>query len=125
MRKQQRWRCYRERLVGLGHKETSAGQSVKAIRGIASTIDKVNGIANAIASAVEEQGSATQEIARNAQQVAAGAGEISSHISGVSDSAAKTGAVAGSVLSAAENLSGQSVTLRDKVLTLVGDTRAA
>jgi len=105
--------------------QTAAGQSVKAIRGIASTIDKVNGIANAIASAVEEQGSATQEIARNVQQVAAGAGEISSHIAGVSDSAARTGAVASSVLSAAENLSGQSVTLRDKVLALVGDIRAA
>ncbi len=105
--------------------QTSAGQSVRAIRGIASTIDKVNGIANAIASAVEEQGSATQEIARNVQQVAAGAGEISSHIAGVSDSAAKTGTVASSVLAAAESLSGQSVTLNEKVLALVGDIRAA
>jgi methyl-accepting chemotaxis protein len=105
--------------------QTAAGQSVQAIRGIASTIDKVNGIANAIASAVEEQGSATQEIARNVQQVAAGAGEISSHIAGVSDSAERTGAVANSVLSAAEHLSGQSVTLRQKVLALVGDIRAA
>jgi methyl-accepting chemotaxis protein len=74
---------------------------------------------------VEEQGSATQEIARNVQQVAAGAGEISSHIAGVSDSAERTGAVANSVLSAAEHLSGQSVTLRQKVLALVGDIRAA
>ena len=105
--------------------QTAAGQSVQAIRGIASTIDKVNGIANAIASAVEEQGSATQEIARNVQQVAAGAGEISLHIAGVSDSAGRTGTVASSVLSAAENLSGQSVTLREKVLALVGDIRAA
>jgi len=105
--------------------QTSAGQSVRAIRGIAATIDKVNGVANAIASAVEEQGSATQEIARNVQQVAAGAGEISSHIAGVSDSAAKTGAVAGSVLAAADSLSAQSVMLRQKVLALVGDIRAA
>lgn len=105
--------------------QASASQSVRAIRGIASTIDKVNGVANAIASAVEEQGSATQEIARSVQQVAAGAGEISSHIAGVSDSAARTGAVASSVLSAAEHLSGQSVTLKEKVLALVGDIRAA
>lgn len=38
---------------------------VDAIRGIATTIDEVSQIATAIASAVEEQGSATQEIARN------------------------------------------------------------
>ena len=39
----------------------------------------MNEIASAIASAVEEQGSATQEIARNVQQAALGTSEITSN----------------------------------------------
>jgi methyl-accepting chemotaxis protein len=40
-----------------------------------------------IASAVEEQGAATQEIARNVQQAASGTKDVTSHIGGVSQSA--------------------------------------
>ena len=49
---------------------------VKAIEGIGKTITEVNEIATVIASAVEEQGAATQEIARNVQEAAKGTQEV-------------------------------------------------
>ena len=51
----------------------------------------MNEIAVTIASAVEEQGAATQEIARNVQQAAMGTQEVSSNIAGVTKSASETG----------------------------------
>ena len=41
--------------------------------------------------AVDQQGDATREIARNIQSVAAGSNEISTHIGGVTTAAAATG----------------------------------
>ena len=65
----------------------------------------MNEIATAIASAVEEQGSATQEIARNVQQAALGTNEITSNVSGVQQAAGDTGAAAHQVLEASSELS--------------------
>ena len=47
-----------------------------------------------ISTAIEQQGDATREIARNIQSVAAGSSEISAHIGGVSTAAAATGTAA-------------------------------
>jgi uncharacterized protein YoxC len=48
--------------------QAATGDSVQAIEGITGTIGRINEIATTIASAVEEQGAATQEIARNVQR---------------------------------------------------------
>ena len=80
----------------------------------------MNEIASAIASAVEEQGSATQEIARNVQQAALGTTEISSNVSGVRQAASDTGAAAHQVLSASSELSRQSEMMRGQVGDLPG-----
>jgi hypothetical protein len=79
-------------------------------------------VASGIASAVEEQGAATQEIARNVEQAAAGTQEVSSNITGVSQAANDTGAAATQIRSAAGELSVQSENLSaavDKFLTVV------
>src|SRR3546814_392092 len=52
-------------------------EAVAAIQSIGQTIGQINEIATTIASAVEEQGAATQEIARNVQQASAGTSEVS------------------------------------------------
>ncbi len=83
----------------------------------------MNEIAAAIASAVEEQGSATQEIARNVQQAALGTNEISSNVTGVRQAAGDTGAAAHHVLSASSELSKQSETMRGHVETFFGTSR--
>ncbi len=50
--------------------QESTDSSAQAIHAIGQTINRVSEISTAIASAVEEQGAATQEISRNVQQAA-------------------------------------------------------
>ena len=50
--------------------QSATEHSVSAIREIGSTIAQISEISTAIAAAVEEQGAATQEIARNVQHAA-------------------------------------------------------
>jgi methyl-accepting chemotaxis protein len=85
----------------------------------------MNEIAAAIAGAVEEQGSATQEIARNVQQAAAGTTEISSNVTGVRQAAGDTGAAAQQVLQASHELSEQSEMMRAQVESFLNNIKAA
>ncbi len=90
--------------------------AVQAIGGITETIDEISQVSSQIASAVEQQGAATQEIARNVEQASKGTEEVSENITGVDRAAADTGEAAGRVLDAADQLSGQSDSLRAKVV---------
>ena len=72
-------------------------------------------ISSAIAAAVEEQGAATQEIARNVQQAAHGTQQVSSNITDVQRGAAETGSASSHVHSAAESLSGELSRLKVEV----------
>ena len=56
--------------------QSATEQSVSAIKAIGGTIGQISEISTAIAAAVEQQGTATQEIARNVQQAAQGAIEV-------------------------------------------------
>jgi methyl-accepting chemotaxis protein len=78
-----------------------------------------------IAAAVEEQGAATTEIARNVQEASSGTKEVSSSIVTVSEAAQKTGHIAGEALSAASALAGEATRLRQEVETFVSGMRAA
>ncbi len=99
--------------------------SVTAIGSITNTIARINEISTAIASAVEEQGSATQEIARNVQEAARGTQDVSSGISQVSKVVSETGAAASQVLSSAGELSRQGETQRAEVAGFLDKIRAA
>ncbi len=105
--------------------QTATGASVEAMRAIGQTIAKMNEIATGIASAVEEQGAATQEIARNVQQAAAGTNEVSSNIAGVTQAASETGTSASQVKEAASTLGTQSNDLRRSVTEFLSEVRAA
>ena len=104
--------------------EATAG-AVGSIRAITGTIDQLNEISTAIASAVEEQGAATREIAGNVQQAALGAAEISDNIGDVTNAAQETGATAAKVLGVAEQLSQESGVLRREVDDFLREVRAA
>jgi methyl-accepting chemotaxis protein len=103
----------------------ATGGAADAIRTIGTTIGRVSEIATSIASAVEEQGAATQEIARNVQQASAGTQEVSSNIAGVTHAASQAGDAAGRVLSATGNLVSQSETLRLEVNAFLQKIRTA
>ena len=102
-----------------------SGGAVTAIQGISQTIGRVNEIATTIASAVEEQGAATQEIARNVQQAAKGTNDVSTNIAGVTRAADQTGSAASQVQNSAAALARQGDALRVEVDDFLAAIRAA
>ena len=110
----------------VGAMQSSTHDAVAAINGITQTIAQMNEITVSISAAIEEQGAATREIARNIQSVAAGSNEINAHIGGVSSAAAATGSAASDVLSNARELDNQqSGMLRSAVDGFLAKVRAA
>ncbi|MCZ6859790.1 MAG: methyl-accepting chemotaxis protein [Alphaproteobacteria bacterium] len=95
--------------------QSITGQAVEAIDGIGETITEVNEIAAAIAAAVEEQGTATQDIARNVQEAAKGTQEVTSNITGVSQGAGETGKAANQVLETSSDLAEQAKVLSTQI----------
>lgn len=99
--------------------------SVQSIQGITETIGKVDETSTVIASAVEQQSAATQEIARNVMQAAQGTQQVSSSISSVNAAAQQTGAAAAQVLASAVELSRNGEVLRAEVDAFLREVRAA
>ena len=99
--------------------------AVKAIQGIVQTISTISEISTTIASAVEQQGLATQEIARSVQEVAQATQHVSSNISGVSQASIDTGSAVERVLDTASDLGNQATTLRSDVNDFLSKLRAA
>ena len=64
---------------------------------------------------MEEQGAATQEIARSVRDAADGTQGVTKSISGVTQTAGETGAAATEVLGASEKLGEQGGALREEV----------
>src|SRR5690606_29146369 len=118
-------RATEEIAAQIGAMQAATGDSVKAIEGIGTIIGRISEIATTIASAVEEQGAATQEIARNVQQAAQGTHGVSSNIAGVKRAAGDTGAAASRVLAASGGLSRQAQILHARVDAFLADVRAA
>jgi methyl-accepting chemotaxis protein len=109
----------------IGSIQAETAGAVEAIHAICATIAEVDAISSSIASAIQQQGSATQEIARNVQQAADRTGEVSRNISGVTTGTAETGSAAREVLASAVNLAQQSETLRAEVNRFLSSIRAA
>jgi len=80
-------------------------QAVEAIGRILEIIDEVNQSSQSIASAVDQQQSATSEIARNVQDAARGSREVTARVVEVTSVAAGVGERATRLLGVAENLS--------------------
>ncbi len=109
----------------VGQMQAVTATAVEAIKGITGTIRRMSEIATTIAAAVEEQGAATGEIARNVQHASHGTREVSHNIGGVTEAASSTGRMAGQTLSAAQELSQQSSRLRSEVDGFISKVRAA
>jgi methyl-accepting chemotaxis protein len=102
-----------------------AVEAIDAIKTIGGIIGEVNEVAIAIAAAVEEQGSATQEIARSTQFAAHGTKNVSDNITGVKADADAAAAAAEDVKRASETLETQSQQLGSQVTLFLGKIRAA
>jgi methyl-accepting chemotaxis protein len=105
--------------------QSATRESVDAIKEISISIESLSEISSAIASAVEEQGAATQEISRNVQQAAQGTQQVSSNVVDVQRGATETGSASSQVLSSAQQLSRESNRLRLEVGKFLETVRAA
>ncbi|MGX7743856.1 methyl-accepting chemotaxis protein [Rhodopseudomonas parapalustris] len=99
--------------------------AVGAIRNIGQTITSINEVTTAITAAVEQQGAATREIARNIQHAAGGTSEVSSNIVGVSAAASQAGSAAAEVLNASGSLRQEAALLREEIDAFLTNIRAA
>ena len=105
--------------------QTATGASVETIREISGTINLISEISAAIAAAVEEQGAATQEIARNVQQAAELSARVATNITDVDRGNSETGAASTQMLAAAQSLSKESNHLQTEVRNFLATIRAA
>lgn len=107
------------------HIQDAGRDAVGAIREVDAIIAQMNGTATAVAAAMEEQGSATQEIARNIQGAAHGTQRVSGSISSVRGAAGEAGDAAGRVLDAALDLRRHSDELGRELKAFLAEMRAA
>jgi methyl-accepting chemotaxis protein len=109
----------------VGEIQQATEGTVRSMSEIVRVIGDVKAISTAIAGAVEQQGAATAEIARNCQQAATGTQQVTHNISGVGQAAEMTGAASTQLMTLSTGLSGQADDLRKVVETFVQDFRAA
>jgi methyl-accepting chemotaxis protein len=109
--------------VAAVQKETS--DTIGAIQGIATIIEEIRGLSTSISAAVEEQGAATNEIARNTLQAASGTRHATSGIGEVVEKAGRSASAAGQVLTAADQMSRNADHLRQEVQGFLASVRAA
>jgi methyl-accepting chemotaxis protein len=105
--------------------QSATQESVAAIKEICGTIGRISDISSTISHAVEEQGAATAEIARNVGAAARGTAEVASNITEVNRGAGDTGSASARVLASAQSLSRQSHLLKVEVDKFLDTVRAA
>jgi methyl-accepting chemotaxis protein len=105
--------------------QSATGNCVAAIGGISDTIREISGIATTIAAAVEQQHSATREIAQGVKQAAAGTSEVSQNVAGASQAADRSRVLADNVLVASGQLGQHAAALFQSVDTFLAGLRAA
>ncbi len=109
----------------IGAVQGASKDAVEAMARIDRTIGRINEIAAAIATSIEEQGATTREITRSTQEAATDAGEVARNIVGLDQGASATGRAAGQVLASAGSLAKQAETLRAEVDQFLANIRAA
>ena len=105
--------------------QQSTGASVTALKAIAEQVQQLESTAVSIASAVDQQSVAGQELARNIDTAARGTGDVSANVVQVRETALATGATASQVLSSASELKAQAASLRSQVSGFLRHVRAA
>lgn len=95
--------------------QDTTGDSVKALRSIAHEVEQLESTAVSIASAVDQQSVAGQDLARSIDLAARGTEQVSGHIKEVRELSLSTGSAASQVLESSTALEQQASTLRAQV----------
>ncbi len=105
--------------------QESISKVVDSMKSIVSTMTDIDGFTSQIAVAVEEQGSATQEISGNVQMAARGTEELTQNVTGVTGAIQETSRSAENVLDASGKLARHSTALKDEVDYFLREVAAA
>ncbi|WP_135080288.1 methyl-accepting chemotaxis protein [Terasakiella sp. SH-1] len=105
--------------------QTATHQAATSMDGVIGIIREIQQISATIASAVEEQSSATQEIARNIDEASQGTEAVTNNISDVSSAANETGNASQEVLQAARTLGVHSDNLKNEVEQFITKVKSA
>ena len=105
--------------------QSQTSESVAAIAKVAETIGALTLIATTVASAVEQQRAATDEIARSVQLAAQGTGTVSQGITGLRARIGETAGAAEQIRGVAGDLGGRLLVLQGSVTTLLTGIRQA
>ncbi len=100
-------------------------EAVIAIGDIAEIIEQISKIGIIVASAVEQQGAATAEIARNVEQAAHGTKNVSDSIAEVRQAAGRTGEAAAGLHTVAADVSRRSAQLTEEIGSFTTQVQAA
>ncbi len=104
--------------------QESTGASVTALRSIGDQIKSLETTAISIASAVDQQSVAGQDLARSIDLAARSSDEVAANVIQVREASTSTGTAASQVLTSATELEGQAATLRTKVGEFLASVRA-
>ena len=105
--------------------QDSTGASVGALRSIAGQVKELESTAISIASAVDQQSVAGQDLARSIDVAARSTEEVSANIGQVRETSLAAGAAASQVLNSASELEGQAGALKSRVDAFLNHIRAA
>lgn len=108
----------------IGAMQDSTGASVSALRAIAGQIRQLETTAVSIASAVDQQSVAGQDLSRSIDLAARGTERVADHVAEVRALALSTGSAASQVLASATSLETQAATLRQQVQGFLARIRA-
>ncbi|MFD1625960.1 methyl-accepting chemotaxis protein [Azospirillum griseum] len=99
----------------VGEIQGETDRAVAAISAIGGIVGSMRNISMGIASAMEQQGATTQEIARSIGRAADGARDVSTHINGVAGAAETTSQAAGDLHGASDALQHEAAELNSRV----------
>ena len=105
--------------------QSSTGASVGALRSMSDQIRQLETTAISIASAVDQQSVAGQDLARSIDLAARAVDEVAANVDQVRETSLSTGATAAQVLNSATDLESQAAVLRRQVDQFLGGVRAA
>ncbi|QUL39430.1 methyl-accepting chemotaxis protein [Erythrobacter sp. JK5] len=103
--------------------QETTGASVGALRSIAEQVKELETTAIAIASAVDQQSVAGQDLARSIDLAARGTERVAGHLDDVRELSLSTGAAASQVLTSANDLEQQASTLNGQVRDFLAKVR--
>lgn len=105
--------------------QDKTGASVTALRSIAGQVHELETTAVSIASAVDQQSVAGQDLARSIDMAARGTEKVASHIEDVRELSLSTGSAASQVLASANELEQQASIMREQVDSFLKRVRAS